>query len=227
MASLKHLGIIMDGNRRWATNRGLPSFMGHQQGYETLKKIVPAVFDRGISVLTLFAFSTENWNRTKEEVDHLLILFDRAIREQFEKLTEEGIQVRFIGDISAFPESLKSAMLHCSTASISHSEHILTIAVNYGGRYEILNAIKNIIRKGVSPEDITEELISRSLYTGDLPDPDLIIRTSGEQRTSGFLTWQAAYSELYFTQKLWPEFSIDDLDAALAEYEERQRRFGA
>lgn len=227
MTSITHLGIIMDGNRRWAKSKGIPSLLGHQEGYETVKKIVPAVFDRGIHILTLFAFSTENWSRTKDEVDHLLLLFDRAIREQFNKLTQQGIQVRFIGDLTAFPESLKSAMIHCSNASASDSSHILNIAVNYGGRHEIVTAIKNIISKGIPPEEMTEELISKSTYTPDLPDPDLIIRTSGELRTSGFLTWQAAYSELYFTSTLWPEFSINDLDAALAEYTERKRRFGA
>lgn len=225
MASIKHLGIIMDGNRRWAKGRGLPGIMGHQEGYEAVKRIVPAVFDRGIHVLSLFAFSTENWNRTKDEVDHLMKLFDRAISEHIMKLAEQGIQVRFIGELDVFPESLQRAMQNCMLIS-KNEKHILNIAVNYGGRGEIVSAVKKIIHCTRDPEVVTEDLITRYLYTPDMPDPELIIRTSGEQRTSGFLTWQSVYSELYFTSKNWPEFSEEDLDIALAWYLERQRRFG-
>lgn len=227
LSSIRHLGIIMDGNRRWAQSRGMPGLLGHQEGYANLKRIIPAVFDREIKVLTLFAFSTENWKRSAEEVDHLLKLFAYAIKEEMMNLAQRGLQVRFIGDISEFPQSLKEAMKQCEKETENNSNGILNIAVNYGGRNEIVHAVKEIVKNNTPYESITEELISQNMYTYDLPDPDLIIRTSGEQRVSGFLTWQSAYSELLFIKKQWPEFSVNDLDEALAEYQNRQRRFGS
>jgi len=226
MNDIQHLGIIMDGNRRWAKSHGIPSLLGHQEGYENLKKIIPAVFDRGIHVLTLFAFSTENWKRGQDEVDHLLKLFSHAIDEEFANLTKKGVQVRFIGDIEAFPPTLRNAMKTCMEESKNNIKNILNIAVNYGGRSEIIHAIKTILRSSSTPDMVTEEMISHSIYTPDLPDPDLIIRTSGERRLSGFLMWQSAYSELYFTDTYWPEFTEADLDDALSDYAVRMRRFG-
>lgn len=226
MVNINHLGIIMDGNRRWARSKGLPSIAGHQAGYEAVKKIVPAVFERGIQVLTLFAFSTENWNRGKEEVDCLMKLFSKAIQEQIKKLTNEGVRIRFIGDTSAFPKVLQQDIAACKATNNTKSGKALNMAINYGGRAEIVSAVRKIASEGTI-DDISEELISANTYTAGLPDPDLIIRTSGEQRTSGFLTWQSAYSELYFSHTYWPDFTPEDLDLALVDYAKRQRRFGA
>ena len=165
MNDIQHLGIIMDGNRRWAKSHGIPSLLGHQEGYENLKKIIPAVFDRGIHVLTLFAFSTENWKRGQDEVDHLLKLFSHAIDEEFANLTKKGVQVRFIGDIELFPKSLRNAMASCMEQSRNNDKNILTIAVNYGGRSEIVNAVRALVRASTSPDDVTEDSIS------DFTDP--------------------------------------------------------
>lgn len=224
---INHLGIIMDGNRRWARRRGLPSLLGHQEGYENLVRIVDAAFSRGISTLTVFAFSTENWNRSNEEVNQLLALFSRAFSEQAKRLHEKNIRMRFIGSLHSFPSSLYTAMHEAMQLTIHNTAGQLNVAVNYGGRADLVNAIKALIAARINPDSVTEEMISSYLSTHGLPDPDLIIRTSGEQRLSGFLTWETVYSELYFTEKYWPEFSSDDLDHALAVYESRQRRFGS
>ncbi|MEK7648817.1 MAG: polyprenyl diphosphate synthase [Patescibacteria group bacterium] len=227
MTDVKHLGIIMDGNRRWARSRGMPALFGHQEGYANLKKIIRHVFDRGVEVLTLFAFSTENWNRPQTEVNHLLSLFTLAFSKDIDALAQQGLQIRFIGDLSAFPKPLRDAMDASIESTKNNARGILNIAVNYGGRDEIVRSIQRIVKSGIASEDITEDVVSRFTYTADLPSPDLIIRTSGEYRLSGFLTWQSVYSELYFTPKSWPEFSEHDLDAALEEYQNRQRRFGS
>lgn len=224
---IAHIAFIMDGNRRWAKRKGLPKLLGHKKGYENLKTIADACFDRGIAVATFFAFSTENWNRSKTEVTYLLALLGTALNEEVARLNERGIRVRFIGDLSGFAPDLEKRMRDTMALTAENTKGILNVAVNYGGRAEILAAVKKLIASGARPKDITEERFSESLTTAGLPDPDLVIRTSGEQRLSGFLAWQSVYSELLFTKKMWPEFSERDLDVALAEYADRERRFGA
>ncbi len=217
----------MDGNRRWAKSKGMPALLGHQEGYANLKKIIRHAFDSGVEILTLFAFSSENWKRPKNEVDHLLSLFTFAFSKEMDDLMQQGLRVRFIGDLTAFPQSLLEAMHECMEKTKDNTRGILNIAVNYGGRREIVKSIKDIVKSGIPPEQITEDVVSQYTYTSDIQAPDMIIRTSGEYRLSGFLTWQSVYSELYFTQKHWPEFSEQDLDAALVEFQNRQRRFGS
>ncbi|MBI2644673.1 di-trans,poly-cis-decaprenylcistransferase [Candidatus Uhrbacteria bacterium] len=226
-SNIQHLAIIMDGNRRWAKERGLLGYMGHEKGYETLKNISSHVFSRGIKIFTVFAFSTENWNRTEKEVKVLFTLFDRAVQEQFGELSKNNIQLRFIGDISVFPKTLCDEMDRVMRETEKNTKGILNVALNYGGRQEIVHVVQNIIADGIEKKDITEGCISRYAYTKGLPDPELLIRTSGEQRLSGFLTWQTVYSELYFLEKLWPDITPEDIDTALIAYVQRQRRFGA
>lgn len=223
---IQHLAIIMDGNRRWAKEHGLLGYMGHEKGYETLKRVSDHVFSRGIKILTVFAFSTENWNRTEKEVGVLLSLLGRAVAEQFGELSKNGIQLKFIGDISAFPENLRKEMERVMKETEKNTRGILNVALNYGGRQEIVNAIKQIVHDGIALENIDETRVSMNVYTKGLPDPELLIRTSGEQRLSGFLTWQTVYSELYFLEKYWPDVTLEDIDGALEIYAQRQRRFG-
>lgn len=223
---LTHIAFIMDGNRRWAKGKGLPTLMGHQRGYDNLKTIADACFDRGIKIATFFAFSTENWNRSKKEVDYLLKLIGGALTNEVSTLHEKGIQLRFIGDIDGFPPDISRRMREAMAATKDNFKGILNIAANYGGREEIIGAARALIANHVKPAELTEEKFTEYVTTAGLPDPDFLIRTSGEQRLSGFLTWQTVYSELYFTKKKWPEFSIKDLDAAIHEFFDRERRFG-
>lgn len=223
---IQHLAIIMDGNRRWAQKRGLPWYMGHEKGYEILKKISNHVFARGIRALTVFAFSTENWHRTEQEVGVLLSLCARALKEQFGELSKNNIQMRFIGDISAFPDNLRKEMEYVMGETEKNTRGILNVALNYGGRQEIIRAVQKIVRAGAQPEDVTELFFSQQLYTAGIPDPELLIRTSGEQRLSGFLPWQTVYSELYFLEKYWPDMTWEDIDRACEAYAQRQRRLG-
>ncbi|MGN0569731.1 MAG: isoprenyl transferase [Candidatus Fimenecus sp.] len=229
----KHIGIIMDGNGRWAKKRGLPRYEGHIEGAKTFRKIGEFAADIGIKCLTFYAFSTENWKRPKEEVDAIMQLFREYLLEVDERKAEneeKGISLRFIGERQGMPSDLLALMDNSEEISRGKDKVILNIAVNYGGRHEITQGVKEIARKAVKGEisidEIDEDMISKSLYTGDIPDPDLIIRPSGEYRISNFLTWQSAYSELWFTDVLWPDFSEDDLIAALREFEKRNRRFG-
>ena len=222
----KHLGIILDGNRRWARVRNLPTLEGHRQGFENIKNIAPYAFDLGTEVLSVYAFSTENWNRSKEEVSYLMELFKMVATKELKFLTEKNIKLHISGDISAFDDELQNKLKKVLSETAQNKKGIFNICLNYGGRKEIIRAVKNIIKSGLKPEEVSEELIAKNLYTANLPDPDLIIRTSGEQRLSGFLTWQSVYSELYFTEKNWPDFSSSDLDEILAVYAQRQRRFG-
>lgn len=226
-SKIQHLAIIMDGNRRWAKAHGFLGYMGHEKGYEVLKRISSHVFSRGIKILTVFAFSTENWNRTEKEVGVLLALCGKALKEQFGELSKNNIQLRFIGDISAFPNNLRNEMDNIMEKTEKNTSGILNVALNYGGRQEIIHAVQNIITDGISKKDITEECISKYTYTKGFPDPELLIRTSGEQRLSGFLTWQTIYSELYFLEKYWPDVTPEDIDHILEVYTERKRRFGA
>jgi len=218
-----HLGVILDGNRRWAKEKGLPSFEGHKKGLEKVKEIIKWAKTRGIKILTLFVFSTENWKRKKDEVNYLMELAKSAINADSKKFHKEGIQVRIIGQREKLPVFLKRAIEKIEKLTKNNKEMILNFALSYGGRAEIVEAIKNILKKKISVEEITEETISQNLWTSDL---DLIIRTGKEQRISNFLIWQAAYSELYFSPKYWPEFTEKDLEEALDDYSLRQRRFG-
>lgn len=221
-----HLGIIIDGNRRWAKKRGLPAFEGHRQGLEKVKKIGKWCKERGVKILTLFAFSTENWNRSKTEVTYLIRLLREAFSQKnIKEVDQEGIKIQIIGQREKLPLSLQKAIEEAEDLTKNNKEGILNIALSYGGRAEIVEVVKKIIKKNPLPE-ITEELIDKNLWTAGEPHPDLIIRTGGQQRLSNFLLWQSAYSELYFSKKYWPEFIEKDLDEAFEDYAKRQRRFG-
>lgn len=225
-----HIGIIMDGNRRWAKKEGLASFTGHKKGYENFKKIVKHAFkQRNIKALTFFAFSTENWRRSKKEVSYMMSLFNRALKElkkQEKKNKKYQIQVRFIGDLKRFPRKMQKEMYEIMKRTKENKKHYLNIALSYGGRDELVRAFKKIVAKKIQAQDISEDLIANYLDTAGIKDPDLIIRTSGEQRLSGFLTWQSVYSEIYFSEKFWPEFTAEDFDQILEWFLKRHRRFG-
>ncbi len=222
-----HLGIIIDGNRRWARERGLPVFEGHRRGLGKLKKVGKWCKDKGVKILTIFVFSTENWNRSKGEVNYLMRLLRQALsKKEIDQLNKDGTKLQVIGQKERLDKSLQRLIREGEERTKNNKESILNLAVSYGGRPEIIAAIKEIIKKKIPSEKITEEVVNQNLWTAGLPYPDLIIRTSGELRTSGFLTWQAAYSELYFCKRHWPAFDEKDLDEAFADYAQRQRRFG-
>ena len=222
----QHVGIIMDGNGRWAQRRGLPRLAGHRAGVENIRRVLRACVELGIKMLTIYAFSTENWKRPEEEVQGLLNIFAGVIGRELDDLHREGVQLRHIGRLEGISEALKAQVLRAIELTRHNDRLILNIAFNYGGRAEIVDAVKAIIRAGYTADEITEELISRHLYTAGCPDPDLIIRTSGELRTSNFLIWQAAYAEYYVTPVLWPDFNKEELVKALVDYSTRERRFG-
>ena len=218
-----HVGIIIDGNRRWAKEKGWPVFEGHQKGLEVLQKAIKWCQEKKISVLTIFAFSTENWKRPKKEVSFLMNLIRKALSQDFKKFSQEGIKIKIIGQRERLPKALQVSLEGIEKLTKNNKAMTLNIALSYGGRAEIVGVIKNIIKKKIPPEKITEDIISQNLWTSDL---DLLIRTGKEQRISNFLIWQAAYSELYFCQKYWPDFTEKDLDEALTDYAQRQRRLG-
>lgn len=221
-----HLGIIIDGNRRWARERGLLSFEGHRRGLEKLKEVGKWCREKGVKILTVYAFSTENWNRPKKEVSYLMKLLKYTLsKKTVQGLNKEGIKVKVIGQKERLLESLQKKIKEAEKLTKNNKEGVLNLAISYGGRAEIVQALQNILKKNPRQE-ITEDLISQNLWTANLPYPDLIIRTGGEQRLSNFLLWQIAYSELYFTKKYWPDFSEKDLDKALKDYTRRQRKFG-
>ncbi|NCN99631.1 di-trans,poly-cis-decaprenylcistransferase [Candidatus Falkowbacteria bacterium] len=222
--TIKHLGIIMDGNRRWAKSQGLPSFEGHRAGYKKVGELLEWCREAKIETLTLFAFSTENWQRAKDEVDFLMGLFYQVFNHDIKKLHENKVRVRLIGRKETLPDNLAKAIKAAEELTQDNIGYNLNLAINYGGRAELLDAFKKILKN--PPEEITEETITNNLYTAGQSDPDLIIRTSGEQRLSGFLTWQSAYSELLFIQHHWPEFSQQDFNDALTNFANRHRRFG-
>ncbi len=222
-----HLGIIMDGNRRWAKKNGLPALEGHKRGLENLKKITGHCRKQGIKILTVFAFSTENWNRSKKEVNYLIKLFLRALGPRnFKELSKDKTKINILGKTEKFPKNLKERIQKIQKITCGNKDFILNIALSYGGRLEMVEAVKKIMRKKILPRKINEDLISENLWTKNMPDPDLIIRTGNEKRISNFLIWQGAYSELYFSKKYWPEFSEKELDRAFLDYARRQRRFG-
>lgn len=225
-----HLGIIMDGNGRWAKKRGLPRSAGHKAGGQTFRTITRYCSDIGIKHLTLYAFSTENWNRPKQEVDMLMKYFKEYLSEALRDFRDDTIVLKFLGDMSAFPEDLRSLMIENQELSADRSGMVLNLAMNYGGRAEIVNAVKKISKQvldeKISVESINEQTVSDNLYTAGQPDPDFIIRPSGEYRTSNFLLWQSAYAEYYIDDVLWPDYTKEHLNKALVEYSKRNRRFG-
>lgn len=220
-----HLGIILDGNRRWAKERKLSSFEGHRHGLNNIKTIVEHAFKEGIQVVTVFAFSTENWHREKKEVDYLMKLFKLFLQKEVVALVKKGVKIKFFGRLSDFSAGMFKEMKKIEKITKNGINGQFNICLSYGGRDEIIRAVNKLIKD--KKQVITEEMISNNLDSQGLADPDLIIRTSGEKRLSGFLTWQTVYSELYFTNKYWPAFTKADLELALKEYSQRKRRFGA
>ncbi|MDP3004269.1 MAG: polyprenyl diphosphate synthase [Candidatus Azambacteria bacterium] len=223
-SEIKHLGIIMDGNRRWAKARKLLSFEGHRAGYKKIEDVLHWCRDAGIKILTLYAFSTENWQRPKKEVDSLMKLFHLALTKDAEKLHKNNVCVRIIGHKIGLSEKIQKAIKKSEELTKNNAAIILNLAINYGGRLELVDALNKILKN--PPKEITEDLISQNIYTAGLPDPDLIIRTSDEKRLSGFLMWQSAYSEFCFIKHHWPEFSKEDFNDILNDFANRQRRFG-
>lgn len=224
--NLNHIAIIMDGNRRWAKEHNLPSAMGHKKGVESLKTVVKTCHKFGIKYLTVYAFSTENWNRDKAEVDYLMELFALTIKNEFKELHENNVVLNFIGDLSKLTVKLQKIFADAVEKTKNNTGVNLQIAINYGARDEMVNAVKNIIKKGINSDSITEETISNELYTQNIPDPDLLIRTGGEMRVSNYLLWQIAYSEFLVTSQYWPEFGENSLAEAICEFKNRQRRYG-
>jgi undecaprenyl diphosphate synthase len=222
----QHIGIIMDGNGRWARARGLPRLAGHRAGTETLRRVLRAAVEFGIPILTIYAFSTENWGRPEEEVRGLLSILEMMLDRELSKLHQEGVQLRHIGRLERISPELQQKVRDAIELTRDNPRLILNVAFNYGGRAELVDAIRHIIADGVSAEQIDEQLVSRYLYMAELPDPDLIIRTSGEMRVSNFLIWQGAYAEIYVTPALWPDFDKNELYKALQDYNQRERRFG-
>ena len=221
-----HLAIIMDGNGRWAQRRHLPRLAGHRAGTENLRRVLRACKNVSIKILTVYAFSTENWRRPKEEVSGLMNILDHYIVREMRNLHEEGVQIRHLGRMDGVDPGLQKKIRQALELTKENTTLILNIAFNYGGRQEILDAVRAILNDHVPPEDVDEALFSRYLYTAGQPDPDLIIRTSGEVRISNFLLWQGAYAELYSTPIFWPDFDEDELRKALEHYAHRERRFG-
>ena len=226
-----HVAIIMDGNRRWARKRNIDYRLGHKEGAKTLEKIVRYAKKVGIKYITVYAFSTENWKRTSEEVSELMLLLKTYLDDYGKRADTENIKVKVLGDISALAPGLQKSIKKCEERTKDNDGIYFSICINYGGRDEIVHAVKKIaqdVKDGkIGIDDINEKLMNNYLYTKEIPDPDLIIRTSGELRTSGFLTWQSVYSEYLFMDKYWPDFSEDDIDFAIKEYQKRNRKFGA
>ncbi|MFQ5408192.1 MAG: isoprenyl transferase [Anaerolineales bacterium] len=222
----EHVAIIMDGNGRWAKARGLPRLAGHRAGTENLRRILESAVDFGIKRLTIYAFSTENWGRPEEEVNGLMGIIEDVIDRELKNLHKNGVQLRHIGNLDGLRPGLRKKVLDAIELTHDNERLILNVAFNYGGRDEIVHAVRRIVATGVPVDKITEEHINQNLYTAGQPDPDLIIRTSGEYRVSNFLIWQGAYSEWYFTPAYWPDFNEEELRKALVYYGRRERRFG-
>lgn len=222
----QHIVLFPDGNRRWARQRDKNTLEGHKQGYNNLLDFSEWCKNRGVKTLTAFGFSTENWNRTKEEVDYLMKLLESCLIDNLSRYDRDGVRVRVIGQRDRLPKSLQEAIKKTEEATKNNLNLFLNLAISYGGKWDILNAVKNIIKEGISADQIDEKLFEAHLSTAGLSAPDFIIRAGGEMRMSNFVLWQAAYSELYFSPKLWPDFTEEDLDIALAEFDKRSRRFG-
>ena len=221
----QHIAIIMDGNGRWAKHRLMPRVAGHRKGVEALRGVIRTCAERGVSHLTVFAFSSENWRRPQEEVTLLMELFMRALENEVAKLHENGIRFRVIGDLSGFSERIQALIRDAEALTRNNTRLTFTVAANYGGRWDIVQAVKKLMAAGVAAEDVNETALAQQLSMA-VPEPDLFIRTGGEQRISNFLLWQLAYAELYFTEALWPDFDAAALDEAIASYRKRERRFG-
>ena len=221
-----HVAIIMDGNGRWAAARHLPRMAGHREGTENLRRIITACVEFGIKYLTIYAFSTENWKRPKDEVSGLMQIMADALEKEVGELNKQGVRINHIGRLEKLNASLRQGIISAVELTKGNDRLILSVAWNYGGRDEIVFAVQEILKKGIKPEEVNETTIAENLFTHDIPDPDLVIRTSGEQRISNFLTWQSAYSEWYFTETLWPDFDKGELRKAILDYSSRSRRFG-
>lgn len=226
----QHVAVIMDGNGRWAKRRGLPRIEGHRKGADALKDLVRCCDDWGIKALTSYAFSTENWGRPLEEVDFLMMLFERVLMREIEEMVRQNVRIQFVGNLTALPQSLQRQIDRATLATENNCGILFTIAANYGGRQEILQACREIakqVQQGhIQPDEIDEAMFSGHLYTAQLGDPDLLIRTSGEMRLSNFLLWQMAYAEIYITEAFWPDFDRAEFHRALSSYQKRDRRFG-
>ena len=221
-----HIGFIVDGNRRWAKEKGLPTFMGHKKGAERIEEIVKYAQDLGIKIVTIYAFSTENWKRAKKEVSYLMKLFEDFAIGKMRDANKRGMKIRILGNLEKLPTSLQKVLKQAMKLTENNQKMIVNAALNYGGRDELVRTFRKLVISKVKPKEITEELINQGLDTAGLPDPDLIVRTSGEQRLSNFLPWQATYSELYFPKVHWPDFDKKQLDIAIKEFQKRQRRRG-
>ena len=222
----QHIAIIMDGNGRWAKKRGMPRLYGHSAGVEALRGIIKACVEFGVKYLTIYAFSTENWGRPEDEVNGLEKLFHQAFTNEFLELRKEGVRIIHLGQREGIPQDLLDEIDEAVEQSKTNDRLVLSVGLNYGSRNEIMHAVRRMIADGVNPEDVTEKSISDYLFTAGTPDPDLVIRTSGEQRLSNFLLWQTAYSEWEFPETLWPDFNREELLKAIYEYSKRDRRFG-
>jgi len=222
----KHVGIILDGNRRWAKNAGKKTLDGHRRGSEVFKEISVGLFERGVKYVTAYVFSVENWQRKAEEVDYLMRLLIKAVELHLDDFNKKGIRIKIIGRKDNLKPAVLKAIERTETKTAENTEGTLTLCFNYSGRQELVDAFKQIASKNILEEDITEELIGANIYAPEIPDVDLLIRTSGEQRISGFMLWRSSYAELLFIEKLWPDITMLDMDMALAEYATRQRRFG-
>ena len=221
-----HVAIIMDGNGRWAKKRGLPRQAGHRAGVENLRRVIDACVEFGIKILTIYAFSTENWGRPESEVRGLMRIFSRVLDQELQELHEQGVCLHHLGDLSGIDASLQEKVLNALELTKDNERLILNVAFNYGGRAEIIHAVREMLEDNVSPTELNDEIFSSYLFTHGLPDPDLVIRTSGELRVSNFLIWQAAYAEFFPAPEYWPEFGREELYQALVAYNERDRRFG-
>jgi undecaprenyl diphosphate synthase len=226
----RHVAVICDGNGRWAKRQGLPRVMGHKRGVDTLKELLRCCNDWGIKALTAYAFSTENWKRPQEEVEFLMALFQRVLRQELREMVQENVQIRFVGNLTALPPRLQDEIALAMAETLNNPGICFTVATNYGGRLEIVQACRTIAQKVqqglLQPDDIDEAVFERHLYTAGICDPDLLIRTSGEMRISNFLLWQLAYAEIYITETLWPDFDRTEFHRALSDYQQRDRRFG-
>ncbi|PKO17810.1 MAG: isoprenyl transferase [Chloroflexi bacterium HGW-Chloroflexi-10] len=221
-----HIAIIMDGNGRWAKKRGLPRLAGHRAGTENLRRVIRACVEFGVKFLTIYAFSTENWGRPTEEVEGLMHILEEVIDKEIHELKQEGVQLRHIGRLEQLNPQLREKVLRSVEITKDNDRLTLCIAWNYGGRDEIVCAIRKMIEDGVQPKDINDDMVSNYLFTAGLPDPDMVIRTSGEMRISNFLIWQASYAEWYVTNTLWPDFDREELLKAIISFSERDRRYG-
>lgn len=224
--NLKHIAIIMDGNRRWAKEKNLPSAMGHKKGVDSLKNILRACNDFSIKYLTVYAFSTENWNRKKEEVEFLMNLVAVTLTNELAEMHKENVQIHFIGDLTKLSDKLQKILANAVETTKNNTGVVLQIALNYGSRDEIVHAVQKIVESGVKSDAIDEQLISENLYTAGVPDPDVLIRTGGEQRISNYLLWQIAYSEIIIRSEFWPDFDKNSLKDSILEFGKRQRRYG-